>query len=222
MLGRVHYHRENFKECGPVLPAARRGLRPQPAPRRGAEAGDHRQEQQHRRPAVRRQGHDRGNAPDQRREGDQPDPGPRAVGKLLDEQALMVRYQQAEKDFETAEFYRRTGHPGSAWFYYELVIRRYPGIQPWADQAAARQTRIEGRIGRDEKPDDDGDDAAVLEAVCPRPRVAGLKGRARFAGHQGPARAATRSPARGDRDAGRRCIASRAHVATVNEGCTVL
>jgi hypothetical protein len=26
-----------------------------------------------------------------------------------------------------AEFYRRTGHPASACFYYELICRRYPG-----------------------------------------------------------------------------------------------
>jgi hypothetical protein len=34
--------------------------------------------------------------------------------------------QAAEKDFQIAEFYRRTGHPGSAHFYYDLVIRGYP------------------------------------------------------------------------------------------------
>jgi TolA-binding protein len=63
-------------------------------------------------------------------------------GKFLDSQAVMVRYQQAQKDFETAEFYRRTGHPGSAWFYYELVKRRYPGIKPFAEQADQRQKEL--------------------------------------------------------------------------------
>ncbi|HEX3149878.1 MAG TPA: tetratricopeptide repeat protein [Gemmataceae bacterium] len=67
-------------------------------------------------------------------------------GKFLDSQALMVRYQQAEKDYETAEFYRRTGHPGSAWFYYELVKRRYPGLKPFADQAAARQVELKAKL----------------------------------------------------------------------------
>jgi outer membrane protein assembly factor BamD (BamD/ComL family) len=37
-----------------------------------------------------------------------------------------INLQQAEKDFKMAEFWRRTGHPGSAYFYYELVRRRYP------------------------------------------------------------------------------------------------
>jgi hypothetical protein len=67
-------------------------------------------------------------------------------GKFLDQQALMVRHQQAEKDFETAELYRRMGHPGAAWFYYELVLRRYPGIQPFASQAAARQAELKGEL----------------------------------------------------------------------------
>jgi hypothetical protein len=58
----------------------------------------------------------------------------------------MVRYQQAEKDFETAEFYRRTGHPGSAWFYYELVKRRYAGIRPWADLAVTRQQELKSDL----------------------------------------------------------------------------
>jgi RNA polymerase sigma factor (sigma-70 family) len=38
-----------------------------------------------------------------------------------------VREYQAAKDFNVAEYYRKTGHPGSAVFYYELVCRRYPG-----------------------------------------------------------------------------------------------
>jgi outer membrane protein assembly factor BamD (BamD/ComL family) len=76
----------------------------------------------------------------------------RQDGKFLDQQALMVRYQQAEKDFETAEFYRRTGHPGSAWFYYELVLRRYPGIKPFADQAAARQKELKAELDESNNP----------------------------------------------------------------------
>jgi hypothetical protein len=42
--------------------------------------------------------------------------------------------QAAEKDFQIAEFYRRTGHHGSAHFYYELVTRRYPD-SPFAEKA---------------------------------------------------------------------------------------
>jgi RNA polymerase sigma factor (sigma-70 family) len=32
----------------------------------------------------------------------------------------------AEKDYQMAEFWRRTGRPDSARFYYELICRRYP------------------------------------------------------------------------------------------------
>jgi outer membrane protein assembly factor BamD (BamD/ComL family) len=73
-------------------------------------------------------------------------------GKFLDQQALMVRYQQAEKDYETAEFYRRTGHPGAAWFYYELVLRRYPGIKPFAAQASARQAELKAELDEMKNP----------------------------------------------------------------------
>lgn len=49
--------------------------------------------------------------------------------------------RQAKKDLETADFYERTGHPGSARFYFELVCRRYPGT-PFAATAAERLRRL--------------------------------------------------------------------------------
>lgn len=45
---------------------------------------------------------------------------------FLDRQIVGITHQQADKDFKIAEFYERTGHPGSAFFYYEVVRRRYP------------------------------------------------------------------------------------------------
>ena len=45
----------------------------------------------------------------------------------LDRQLVNINHQQADGDFNQAEFYRRTGKYGSAYFYYELVRRRYPG-----------------------------------------------------------------------------------------------
>jgi outer membrane protein assembly factor BamD (BamD/ComL family) len=47
--------------------------------------------------------------------------------KFLERQMVNISNQLADKDYNIAEFYRRTGHPGSAYFYYELVRRRYPG-----------------------------------------------------------------------------------------------
>jgi len=41
------------------------------------------------------------------------------------------------KDFDVAEFYRRTGHPAAAALYYELVRRCYPGTDV-AERARGR------------------------------------------------------------------------------------
>ena len=52
-------------------------------------------------------------------------------------QKMAVRVQLAEKDYEAARYYERTGHPASAYFYYELVTRRYNGTK-FADLAKER------------------------------------------------------------------------------------
>jgi outer membrane protein assembly factor BamD (BamD/ComL family) len=54
--------------------------------------------------------------------------------EFLIRQLSNISNQQAAKDYSIAELYRRTGHPGSAYFYYELVRRRYPGT-PYAEKA---------------------------------------------------------------------------------------
>jgi TolA-binding protein len=59
-------------------------------------------------------------------------------------QIVSINAQQADKDLKIAEFYRRTGHPGSAYFYYEIVKRRYPGT-PYADKAAQRIQELAGK-----------------------------------------------------------------------------
>ena len=78
-----------------------------------------------------------------------------AMADKLTRAKFAIRHQQAEKDFKTAEYYERTGHPGSAVFYYELVRRRYAGTQ-YADVATERKDQItkdmgEGKVqtGRD-------------------------------------------------------------------------
>lgn len=64
-------------------------------------------------------------------------------------QLKMMNVQQADRDFKIAEFYQRTGHPGSAYFYYELVCRRYPG-STYATQAAQRKLELRRRMERDQ------------------------------------------------------------------------
>ena len=68
--------------------------------------------------------------------------------KGLSRQLVGITLQQAEKDFKTGEFYRRTGHPGSAWFYYELVRMRYPNTK-YFDLATQRMHELRAKAGRD-------------------------------------------------------------------------
>jgi len=69
--------------------------------------------------------------------------------EFLQRQLVGINMQQAEKDFRVAEFYRRTKHPGSAYFYYEIVRRRYPGT-PLADKAAERMKELESQHEKDD------------------------------------------------------------------------
>jgi outer membrane protein assembly factor BamD (BamD/ComL family) len=59
----------------------------------------------------------------------------------LTKQKMVTRESQAERDFVTAEYYRGRGTYGSAYFYYELVKRRYPGTK-WSDKAVGRITEM--------------------------------------------------------------------------------
>ncbi len=62
----------------------------------------------------------------------------REMADKLTRAKFAIRSQQAEKDFRTAEYYERVGHPGSAVFYYELVRRRFAGTR-YADIATERK-----------------------------------------------------------------------------------
>ncbi len=61
--------------------------------------------------------------------------------EFLERQQITINMQQADKDFRIAKFYERTGHPGSAYFYYEIVKRRYPGTK-YAEKAAQNMDRL--------------------------------------------------------------------------------
>jgi outer membrane protein assembly factor BamD (BamD/ComL family) len=73
-------------------------------------------------------------------------------GEFLNRQLYSITMQQAAKDYEAAEFYRRRGHPCAAYFCYETVRRRYPGTK-YADQATERmnelRAKVEKSMGRD-------------------------------------------------------------------------
>jgi outer membrane protein assembly factor BamD (BamD/ComL family) len=63
----------------------------------------------------------------------------------LERTLVSINEQQAEKDFNVAEFYRRTSHPGAAYFYYEIVRRRYAG-SPWAGKATERMKELRDKV----------------------------------------------------------------------------
>jgi outer membrane protein assembly factor BamD (BamD/ComL family) len=69
--------------------------------------------------------------------------------EFLDRQIGGITYQQAEKDFKIAEFYRRTKHPGSAYFYYEIVRRRYPGTG-FAEKATKRMLELRAKMEQEQ------------------------------------------------------------------------
>ena len=69
--------------------------------------------------------------------------------EFLEKQKRSIDLQQAEQDYKKAEFYRRTGHPGSAYWYYELVQRRYPGTV-FADKARDRWSELREEVAREQ------------------------------------------------------------------------
>ncbi len=73
-----------------------------------------------------------------------------------------IRYQQAEKDLRTARYYERTGHPGSAVFYYELVRRRYAGTK-YSEEASAKKEELIALM-RAGKPATGNDPLAIMQA----------------------------------------------------------
>ncbi len=67
-------------------------------------------------------------------------------------QLASISLQQADKDWGFAEFYRRQGHPASAYFYYEIVMRRYPGTK-YAQKAKEQKDRLEAELNRRAPPE---------------------------------------------------------------------
>jgi RNA polymerase sigma factor (sigma-70 family) len=73
------------------------------------------------------------------------------TGKMIVEGGLRLEGRSPQagagaREFALAEFYRRTGHPGSASFYYELVSRRHPGT-PYGDKAKQRLEEVRQQTG---------------------------------------------------------------------------
>lgn len=74
--------------------------------------------------------------------------------EFINRQLFSITAQQAEKDFQVAEHYRRTGHAPSAYFCYEIVRRRYPGTK-YFDLATERMNELRVKLeksGKQETP----------------------------------------------------------------------
>jgi outer membrane protein assembly factor BamD (BamD/ComL family) len=69
--------------------------------------------------------------------------------KYLIGQLGSIDVQQAEKEFKHAEFYRGQGKNASAYFYYELVRRRYPGTD-YARKAEERWNELRAKIEKEQ------------------------------------------------------------------------
>ncbi len=72
---------------------------------------------------------------------------------FLKDQLYSITQQQADKDWKIAEFYRRTGHPGSAYFYYDVVRRRYRGTS-YEKKALERMAELKKHADEKQQKDD--------------------------------------------------------------------
>jgi outer membrane protein assembly factor BamD (BamD/ComL family) len=68
--------------------------------------------------------------------------------EFMERQLVGITLQQAEKDYEIGEFYRKKGKAPSAYFYYEIVRRRYPGTR-FADLATERMHEIHDEVEKE-------------------------------------------------------------------------
>jgi tetratricopeptide (TPR) repeat protein len=100
----------------------------------------------------------------------EPAPADKATG---DAPEAMIELQQARKLLHMADFYRRSGHPGSACFYYLMVRMRYPDT-PCAEEARRQLGKLQAEVGS--KQDDSSGPSAPApsksvppqdETVCP-------------------------------------------------------
>ena len=85
------------------------------------------------------------------------------MAEKLTKAKFAIRSQQAEKDFRTAEYYERTGHPGSAVFYYELVRRRYAGTR-YSDAATDRKDKLLADMKAGKTPANKADPISIMQA----------------------------------------------------------
>jgi outer membrane protein assembly factor BamD (BamD/ComL family) len=96
---------------------------------------------------------------------------------FLSRQLVGITLQQAEKDYKMAEFWKRTGHPGPAYFYFLIVQQRYPET-PFAEKARQQAEELKVKAAKDKNvvapppPKAQlGAPAPLADEVAPMPRT---------------------------------------------------
>jgi outer membrane protein assembly factor BamD (BamD/ComL family) len=92
---------------------------------------------------------------------------------FLSRQLYSITMQQAAKDYDIAEFYRRTGHPCSAYFCYEIVRRRYPGTE-YFDRATRRMAELRVKLEKTPPVVAGSPDPATTGGVAPEKQESSL------------------------------------------------
>jgi TolA-binding protein len=95
--------------------------------------------------------------------------------KFLTKEEFEIHQLEAERDYNLAKLWDRTGHPGSAYFYYEIVRRRYPGSE-FADKSAKRMLELKVRAEHEQNKDGPAQaDERTAPASQPSPPPPGLE-----------------------------------------------
>jgi TolA-binding protein len=76
----------------------------------------------------------------------------RDKNEFIMHQRYSISQQQADSDWKVAQFYERIGKPASAYFYYELVRRRYHGSE-YARKAEERMAHLKESVDREKAKD---------------------------------------------------------------------
>ena len=65
----------------------------------------------------------------------------------LRDQLRGINEQQAQSELLKGDFFRKQGNPQSAYWYYELVVKRYPGTNA-AEQAAVNKNKLSAEMAK--------------------------------------------------------------------------
>jgi outer membrane protein assembly factor BamD (BamD/ComL family) len=95
--------------------------------------------------------------------------------EYLERQLNGINLQQATKDYQMAEFWKRTGHPGAAYFQFGIVKQRYPNTK-YVALAEQQMQELSGKLektGGAEPPRTPAPERAAAAQVIPASLPAG-------------------------------------------------